>query len=288
MSEVNNNMRQGERAIRRLQSTLAHLEQRNYEERDTHPHLSLSLTSSTSSSSSSHARPDKAEEECKWNGWGYKDSYFELDEEGRFYLTGDRYELSGCAFPSFRDWAEKATGLDTSHVCRANGELPSVPEPILNHEFLKEIRGQYARISHEPYSRLFHAHGHTCRDVFRLRHGTFERVPDVVIWPGKHEHVEILVSAAAKHDVCIIPFGGGTTVTLALECPLNESRMIVSLDMKEMNHIKWIDRSSFLACIETGVVGKDLEDKVFLSSFSSSSSNKPSRLLLLCSWRFTD
>eukprot|EP01102_Stenamoeba_stenopodia_P007094 TRINITY_DN1981_c0_g2_i2.p1 TRINITY_DN1981_c0_g2~~TRINITY_DN1981_c0_g2_i2.p1 ORF type:complete len:645 (+),score=148.24 TRINITY_DN1981_c0_g2_i2:115-2049(+) len=249
-----------ERATRRLQSTLAHLDPSEDHSRSTT--VSLSLTSS-SSSPGGVGRPDKAEEECKWNGWGYKDSFFELDDEGRFYLTGDRYELSGCAFPSFREWAEKATGLDTSHVCRANVELPSIPEPLLNAEFLAEVRGQYARISHEPYSRLFHAHGHTCRDVFRLRHGGgFDRIPDVVIWPGKHEHVEVIVRAASKHNVCIIPFGGGTTVTLALECPANEKRMIVSLDMKEMNRIKWIDRSSFLACIETGVVGKDLEEKL--------------------------
>ena len=37
--------------------------------------------------------------------------------------------------------------------------------------------------------------------------------------------------------MCVIPFGGGTTVTEALECPEEEKRMIVSLDMKEMNRI---------------------------------------------------
>jgi alkyldihydroxyacetonephosphate synthase len=241
-------------AVRRLRTTLSHISPSEGED--------VYGISHSDCAAHSVSTRDHTEEDCKWNGWGYKDSYFDLDEDGQFYLTGDRYELSGQVFPHFRDWAERVVGLDTSHACKPNYEPPDFPEPLLNQDFLNDIRGHYSRLSQQTASRLFHAHGHTCRDIFRLRHGTFERVPDVVIWPGKHEHVEVIVKAATKHNVCIIPFGGGTSVTLALECPENEKRMIVSLDMKEMNRIKWIDRSSFLACIETGVVGKDLEEKL--------------------------
>lgn len=38
----------------------------------------------------------------------------------------------------------------------------------------------------------------------------------------------------------------------ALECPENETRMIVSLDMHEMNKIKWVNRQNMTACIEAG------------------------------------
>jgi FAD/FMN-containing dehydrogenase len=41
-----------------------------------------------------------------------------------------------------------------------------------------------------------------------------------------------------------------------------EKRMIVSLDMHEMNQIKWIDYHSLMACIESGVIGKDLDEKL--------------------------
>lgn len=41
-----------------------------------------------------------------------------------------------------------------------------------------------------------------------------------------------------------------------------EKRMIISLDMHEMNRIKWIDYQSMIACIECGVIGKDLDAKL--------------------------
>lgn len=42
--------------------------------------------------------------------------------------------------------------------------------------------------------------------------------------------VETIVKMACQHNVAIIPYGGGTSVTWALMCPTNEGRMIVSLD----------------------------------------------------------
>ena len=49
---------------------------------------------------------------------------------------------------------------------------------------------------------------------------------------------------ANKHDVAIVPFGGGTNVTRSLELSPHEKRMIVSLDMGRMNNIKWIDKEN--------------------------------------------
>jgi alkyldihydroxyacetonephosphate synthase len=127
---------------------------------------------------------------------------------------------------------------------------------------LREVEGHFERLSLEEKDRLHHAHGHTCDDIWRLRYGKFARVPDAVIWPGRHEHVEVIVKAATLHNVVIIPYGGGTSVSSAIECPEHETRMIVSLDMHEMNRIKWIDYESMMACIECGIIGKDLDSKL--------------------------
>jgi FAD/FMN-containing dehydrogenase len=43
-----------------------------------------------------------------------------------------------------------------------------------------------------------------------------------------------LVNLANEHNVVIIPFGGGTNVTLALTLNPQETRMIVSLDTSQM------------------------------------------------------
>ena len=72
----------------------------------------------------------------------------------------------------------------------------------------------------------------------------------------------LICTCFSQHNVVIIPYGGGTSVSHALMCPANEKRMIVSLDMHEMNAIKWVNRQSMLACIEAGIVGKDLDQRL--------------------------
>ena len=58
-------------------------------------------------------------------------------------------------------------------------------------DFVRAIEGHYARFSLDRMECLQHAHGHTAQDIHRLRYGTFERIPDGVVWPGSHEDVEV-------------------------------------------------------------------------------------------------
>jgi len=57
----------------------------------------------------------------------------------------------------------------------------------------------------------------------------------------------------------LVPFGGGTNVTKALSIPVSEKRMVVSVDMERMNSIKWVDKENNMACVQSGMSGKDLE-----------------------------
>uniref|UniRef100_T1IWY9 Alkylglycerone-phosphate synthase n=1 Tax=Strigamia maritima TaxID=126957 RepID=T1IWY9_STRMM len=52
---------------------------------------------------------------------------------------------------------------------------------------------------------------------------------------------------------------GGTCVSGALECPENETRMIVSIDMTQMNKILWINFENWTVRAEAGIIGQDLE-----------------------------
>eukprot|EP01091_Cochliopodium_minus_P020029 TRINITY_DN8619_c0_g1_i1.p1 TRINITY_DN8619_c0_g1~~TRINITY_DN8619_c0_g1_i1.p1 ORF type:complete len:613 (-),score=168.47 TRINITY_DN8619_c0_g1_i1:74-1912(-) len=205
---------------------------------------------------------DIKNEKMKWNGWGFRDTEFKLNDKGLAELTGSRYDVSGSTFPSFREWAESKLGLDTNDVSFPVETIKKIPEPITNNEFLESIKGSYKRISFDAYTRVFHSHGHTMEEIFELRNGFVKRIPDVVVWPGDHEQVEKLVKEAVKHNVCIIPYGGGTTVTYAVRAPENEKRMIVCVAMQEMNKIKWIDNESMMALIEAGAVGIDLDKRL--------------------------
>ena len=51
--------------------------------------------------------------------------------------------------------------------------------------FLDELRRLQISYSLDGVDRLIRSHGHTLHDIFVLREGTFERIPDVVVWPGE-------------------------------------------------------------------------------------------------------
>ena len=199
----------------------------------------------------------------KWNGWGFRDSKFVI-RDGLARFTGTRYILGGHTFPKLVEWFIKECHADLSKesLSQPVPDPASLPKPLLNQPFLDSIKNGGVQFTLDPHARLFHGHGHTCHEVFELRHGTLHRIPDIVIWPNCHTDVERIVKQAVEHDVCIIPFGGGTSVSNALECPVTEERMIVSLDMTEMKKILWVDDENLVAHIEAGIIGQELERQV--------------------------
>ncbi|XP_072021273.1 alkyldihydroxyacetonephosphate synthase, peroxisomal-like [Amphiura filiformis] len=207
--------------------------------------------------------PKRRQDVLKWNGWGYRDSKFILDPKGDVFFEGSRYNISG-GLPHFKAWMETIAGLNTDSVNKPQRELQSedLPPSIRNEGFLDDLQKTGISFSLDGQDRLFRAHGHTLHDIFTLREGRFERIPDIVIWPACHDCVVKIVDLAGKHNVCIIPFGGGTNVTKAVECPLDEKRMIVSLDMTQMKKILWVDQKNLTACIESGIIGQDLETEL--------------------------
>jgi alkyldihydroxyacetonephosphate synthase len=195
------------------------------------------------------------------NVWGFQDTRFRMDSEGVVEVTGNRYPLSGQQLPSLIPWFSKLMDVEISAAEKYQSSYPPIiPEPNINHDFLAGVRGVFEedQIIVDPKHRLRHGHGHSQSEMYAIKHGHLERVPDAVIYPKNEEQVSSLVQAASKHNVCLIPFGGGTNVSEALECPHNEKRMIVSVDMRRMNRIIWIDPINRMACIEAGAVGRHI------------------------------
>lgn len=200
-----------------------------------------------------------------WNlrsdGWGYSDTEFELTEKGQITLKGARYPFSGMVFPHFRPWIEKVLGInieDRLMISHSN----HYDKSIKNEGFLADLTACSKQISFTDADRLFHAHGHTCQEIYALRFGKLRRIPDAVVWPSCHAEVEAIVKLANLHNVVLIPFGGGTSVSGALECPAEERRMIVSVDMHRMNKILWVDKENLLVCMEAGMVGQDIKRRL--------------------------
>ncbi|MBN3326434.1 ADAS protein, partial [Atractosteus spatula] len=213
--------------------------------------------------------PKRRQEIMKWNGWGYSDSRFLFNKKGQAEFTGKRYRLSGMIIPGLKDWFENTFGASLEHKTppKSTFDASALQPPILNEGFMQDLKATAIPFSHEAEDRIFRAHGHCLHEIFALREGKFGRIPDLVVWPNCHNDVVKIVELACKHSVCVIPFGGGTSVSSALECPPEENRTIISLDTSQMNRILWIDEKNLTAHVEAGIIGQDLERQLNESGY---------------------
>jgi alkyldihydroxyacetonephosphate synthase len=227
-------------------------------------------------------------EQQHWNGWGFFDTSFEFPlDSGVMRLGGSRYggffEGEARVFPEFATFAESVLGLDLERrvAPRAAPSESDYPAPRRCAAFEAAVGAEVvSRRAGSPPSasdsvelvldvawRLRCSHGHTCQEVFALRR--LARVPwelpDGVLRPGSHAAVERCVRAAAAHGVCLIPFGGGTNVTQALQVSGRAAARhaaVLALDMARLDAIRWVDRSNMRACIQAGALGREVEARL--------------------------
>jgi alkyldihydroxyacetonephosphate synthase len=148
-------------------------------------------------------------------------------------------------------------------------ELPKVyPESKLSKLQLKALDKLALKMSTLGSDRLIRAHGQESFEMDCLLKNKFERIPDGVIWPECHEDVVEILKICDRHNIVIIPYGGGTCVSRAVMCPEREIRPILSLDTCMMNEILWLDLESLVACCEGGIVGQDLERELQKRGFT--------------------
>jgi alkyldihydroxyacetonephosphate synthase len=207
---------------------------------------------------------DPREGERHLHKWGYTDTRFEFDGPRSVRVTGDRYPISGFSMPYLIPFVESVLEVPFTEDHLADEKVDyTLPEPVGNEAFLKAVRESLAedQVSQEAPARLSHSHGQLSVDeIYRLTTGgKLRRVVDVVVYPNNEKDVRRIVELASASDVCLIPFGGGTNVSGALACPTDEMRMIVSVDMRRMHRILWVDEANQLACIEAGISGKQME-----------------------------
>ncbi|MEX2181207.1 MAG: FAD-binding oxidoreductase [Gemmatimonadaceae bacterium] len=205
------------------------------------------------------------------DAWGFSDTQFTILPNGNVSLGGTRYALSGLELPDLVPWVQGVMGVTFNTAALDNGHYPPpVPAARTNDAFVNALRQRLpaAALSSAPLVRLRHGHGHTVEEIYAVRNGGLSRVPDLVVYPESEEHVTTIVQLAARHDVSLVAFGGGTNVTDALRCAADEERMIVSVDTRRMNRILWIDTVNRTACIEAGAIGRHITDALAKHGFT--------------------
>lgn len=194
--------------------------------------------------------------------WGFADSAFEVSGQ-TIVLQSSRYASGGRALDSFAPFVKKAVGVAFDPLDRHELVPPLIPDALAAPELIANLMKELGAgaVSVDADERLRHGHGHHLEEIYQLLFEKLERVPDVVVMPENDEQIAAVLRIAQEHRALVIPFGGGTCVSMALHC-VDKNRVIVSLDMRRMNRIEWICPISKTASIQGGAVGRVLEEQL--------------------------
>ena len=213
--------------------------------------------------------------------WGYTDTRFEFDGPKTVRVTGSRYPLAGFTMPHFIPFVEEMlqVSIDPDEMA-VEKEVQNVPPSRADDSLVAAWQDALGaeRVSLDDAERLIHSHGQLSVDeVYRLLYGDdLERVVDLVLYPESEDHVRAIVGLAAEHNVCLVPYGGGTNVSGALALPTDDDRVFASVDMRRMNRIILLDEDNLQACIEAGISGKELERELAARGYPSATTRTAS------------
>jgi len=182
----------------------------------------------------------------KWWGWGVEGVSFHHEDK-----------------PAFRPFVINAIDLDVDTKPTAPMSLDDlpIPAPMISDQLLAELIDAVGADNavQDDLDRIVHTYGKSLRDLLRIRAGDIPRVPDVVVYPGSEDEVQLIVDRSVAADAVIIPYGGGSNISGSLHAPEAETRPVISLDLGRLNQLIDIDEESGLARIQAGVQGPDLE-----------------------------
>lgn len=195
--------------------------------------------------------------------WGFRDSQFILNKDRSVSMTGNRYELCGIDMPDFIPYVEEELGItiDPNDVLN---EIENKPfqKANINTAFFDEIKSNFPedRYTIDNKERLMHSQGQTTDEVYKAMYSKINKLSDMVFYIESEEETQKLIHLALRHNVCLVPYGGGTSVSNALKIPDHEKRMVVTVDTRRMNKIESIKEKDRRITVEAGITGKQLEE----------------------------
>ncbi|MBC8175132.1 MAG: FAD-binding oxidoreductase [Candidatus Marinimicrobia bacterium] len=170
----------------------------------------------------------------RWNGWGDSSVNYPLSEMAETYLQ------------------EKLGVLVSFPDVSKNSLLTQIPSSKIS---------PHPLIQTTSSDRLYHSRGQSLPDWIALRYGNITTFPDGVVYPQNLEEVRETISFSYKNNICLIPYGGGTSVVGHIN-PTQNDNPILSVNMKNLNCLLELDKKSQLATIQTGTSGPLIEKQL--------------------------
>jgi alkyldihydroxyacetonephosphate synthase len=120
-----------------------------------------------------------------------------------------------------------------------------------------------AHSTDDPFERAGHTYGKSYRDIWRALHRDFSNPPDLVAIPKNENDIAALLDWCTDARIAAIPYGGGSSVVGGVECNVSDDyRGAISIDLRALDQVVEIDRTSRAARIQAGVYGPALEDQL--------------------------
>jgi alkyldihydroxyacetonephosphate synthase len=133
-------------------------------------------------------------------------------------------------------------------------ELPrsELSEPALT--ALRSAVGE-RNVLAEHAARLGRTGGLSYLDLLRRRLDEPVALPDAVITPADPVQVQEVLEVCRKHDIAVVPFGGGTSVVGGVNALRGDKSAVVALDLVRLDKLVEVDPVSRLAVLQAGMRG---------------------------------
>tara|TARA_A100001037_G_scaffold302890_1_gene335613 strand:- start:5193 stop:6797 length:1605 start_codon:yes stop_codon:yes gene_type:complete len=175
----------------------------------------------------------------KFWGWGYEDQT--LTEDDSLMIVKRLNKLTGLQPNSY---------LSPPSLSEINLPKPrsSVPNRLSH------------LVSQTDYDRASHTYGKSYPDYIRAFAKDFSCCPDSVCFPETNENILELLEWGSEINAAIIPFGCGSSVVGGIEPRVGDKfSSVITIDMRKMNQVLEIDKTSRAARIQAGALGPQLE-----------------------------
>jgi alkyldihydroxyacetonephosphate synthase len=113
--------------------------------------------------------------------------------------------------------------------------------------------------STDTYTRIKYSIGMSYWDLIRLRNAKLSNFVDGVVFPKNTNGLKYIIKIADENRYFLIPSGGRTSVTEAIE-PKTDERIFIAVNLRKMNKIlKFLPEANLLQ-VESGLLLPNLED----------------------------
>jgi alkyldihydroxyacetonephosphate synthase len=194
--------------------------------------------------------PDKLLPPMAWNAWG--------DPSGAKPLSD-----------GIRNLLEQALGVSPSEkTSLAIDDVKLTPSSLtdIHRDGLTAIVGpDYFRDADQD--RILRAGGKSTLDLLR-RKRIDQDAPDAVLLPADEDEVLAILKYCTEHLIAVVPFGGGTSVVGGVDPIRGRFTSVISLDLRRLNALHWLDETSGEAELGAGLTGPDAEELLGAQGFS--------------------